>query len=47
MGSLPRAKKDNQLAISLKKQAKEVMLASHTEDATMNIDAEINDVHLT
>jgi hypothetical protein len=25
----------------MKKQAKEVMLASHTEDATMDIDAEI------
>jgi hypothetical protein len=36
-----RQEKDNQLAISLKKQAKEVMLASHTEDATMDIDAEI------
>jgi sulfopyruvate decarboxylase TPP-binding subunit len=33
--------KDNQLSISLKKQAKEVMLESHTEDATMDIDAEI------
>jgi hypothetical protein len=36
-----RQEKDNQLAISLKKQAKEVMLASHTEDATMDIYAEI------
>jgi hypothetical protein len=36
-----RQEKDNQLAISLKKQAKEVMLSSHTEDATMDIDAEI------
>jgi hypothetical protein len=36
-----RQEKDNQLAISLKKQAKEVMLASHIEDATMDIDAEI------
>jgi hypothetical protein len=37
----PKQEKDNQLAISLEKQAKEVMLASHTEDATMDIDAEI------
>jgi hypothetical protein len=36
-----RQEKDNQLAISLKKQAKEVMVASHTEDATMDIYAEI------
>jgi hypothetical protein len=36
-----RQEKDNQLAVSLKKQAKEVMLASHTEDTTMDIDAEI------
>jgi hypothetical protein len=36
-----RQEKDNQLAISLKKQAKEVMLASHSENATTDIDAEI------
>jgi hypothetical protein len=36
-----RQETDNQLSISLEKQAKEVMLPSHTEDATMDIDAEI------
>jgi hypothetical protein len=41
MGSLPQAKKDNQPAISLEKQAKEAMLASHTEEVTMYMDAEI------
>jgi hypothetical protein len=36
-----RQEKDNQISISLKKQAKEVMLASHKEEATIDIDAEI------
>jgi hypothetical protein len=36
-----RQEKNNKLAILLKKQAKEVMLDSHKEDAIMDIDAEI------
>jgi hypothetical protein len=41
MGSLPQARKRQSTCHFPKKQAKEVMLSPHIEDATMDIDAEI------